>query len=130
MLVITFPHALNVSVQPKDTLYGTYGYATQSNWQSGSNYPLGSNKPKALGIITEVDHLKREIEVDTSGFSTITIPPYSDGQSTDLFYFFSKNRVANTSGLKGYYAEVEYRNNSKKAAEIFAVGAGYSSSSK
>ena len=117
-ITITFPYALNISVQPKDTIY-----ATELNENtSGSNNSFGSKKPQAMGIIDTVNHATRSVEVDTSNFSSIS--------GSNLFYFFSKNRIANTSGLIGYYAEVEYRNDSKKSAEIFAVGAGYAPSSK
>lgn len=122
MITIKFPHALNVSVQPKDTVYATGLDESDYGYTSGSNNSFGTKKPQIMGVIDSVDHVGNAIVVDTGGFIAIG--------GGDLFYFFSKNRIANTSGLLGYYAEVEYRNDSKKSAEIFAVGTGYAPSSK
>lgn len=48
-----------------------------------------------------------------------------DGDTTGLlstsFIFFGKDSQINTSGLIGYYAEVEFKNESTSEAEIFAV---------
>ena len=43
---------------------------------------------------------------------------------------FSKNKVANTSGITGYYAEATWVNNSKEEAELFAVGSSIAMSSQ
>ena len=120
LITIKFATELNVSVQPMDTLYMT----TLDQKTSGSNNSFGKSKPIAVGVIHKVDHASSEIEVENSGFANPGI------LTAGHFFFFSKNRIANTSGLIGYYAEVEYRNDSKKAAEIFAVGAEYAPSSK
>ena len=114
---IYFESDLNVSVQPTDILYVI----------STSKTSLKSS-PKAIGTILQVDRREKSIRVQTNFISEAekSKPIESFGD----FYFFSKNKNANVSGLLGYYAEVEYRNNSKKAAEIFAVGTEYAPSSK
>ena len=43
---------------------------------------------------------------------------------------FSKNKLANYSGITGYYAEAEYRNFTTLPAEIFATAVEYVESSK
>ena len=43
---------------------------------------------------------------------------------------FLKNDQANNIGLKGYYAEVQMKNNSKTAAELYAVSSEVVESSK
>ena len=43
---------------------------------------------------------------------------------------FSKNKIANTSGITGYYAEAKWVNNSPKEAELFAVGSSIAISSQ
>jgi hypothetical protein len=43
---------------------------------------------------------------------------------------FAKDSSVNISGLVGYFAEVELRNNSTEKAEIFAISSGISVSSK
>lgn len=46
------------------------------------------------------------------------------------YVFFGKNTKINTSGLKGYYAEVEMKNDSNSQAELFSVLSEVSPSSK
>ena len=48
----------------------------------------------------------------------------------DSYFFFAKDQRANTSGILGYYASIEYKNYTKRSAEIFAVGTNYAPSSK
>ena len=43
---------------------------------------------------------------------------------------FSKDNKANMSSILGYYAEVEFKNNSKVEAELFSVGTEVFESSK
>ena len=45
------------------------------------------------------------------------------------FIMFSKNKAANTSGIKGYYAEVTFKNYSLSDIELFSVGTGIAISS-
>ena len=46
------------------------------------------------------------------------------------YVFFGKDTKINTSGLKGYYAEVEMKNDSNSQAELFSVSSEISVSSK
>ena len=117
-MTITFDHALNVSVQPGDILYS----AKLLDDQIGVNFPSNTNKPQPVGIITLVDHFTNTIEVDTTGFVWV--------DTNGTYLFFGKDKIANTSGILGYYASVEYRNYSNKKAEIFASGTEYAPSSK
>lgn len=50
--------------------------------------------------------------------------------TTNPFIMFKKNRAANVSGLKGYYAEVEFTNNSTEEAKLFTVSSEVNQSSK
>jgi len=50
--------------------------------------------------------------------------------STGDFLMFSKNKIANTSGLLGYYIDIDFVNDSKIKAELFQVGAITEISSK
>ena len=53
------------------------------------------------------------------------VPP-----TTDSFILFSKDNVANLSGVRGYFSEIEIRNNSTEGAEMFGVGCDIFESSK
>jgi hypothetical protein len=50
--------------------------------------------------------------------------------SPGSFIMFSKDNKANQSDLLGYYASVEYRNNSTTEAELYNVGTSFYESSK
>ena len=116
---VNFTNTLNVSVQPGDILYVN----ELVDNQIGVNFPANTNNPQPVGIITVVDFPNNTITVDTTGFAWVAVGPTS-------YYFFGKDKIANASGILGYYASVEYRNHSKKKAEIFATGTEYAPSSK
>tara|TARA_R100000900_G_scaffold100506_2_gene77870 strand:+ start:22 stop:387 length:366 start_codon:yes stop_codon:yes gene_type:complete len=46
------------------------------------------------------------------------------------FIMFGKDSSINISGLTGYFAEVEIKNNSKEKAEMYCIASGISPSSK
>jgi len=60
-----------------------------------------------------------------AGFTDNTITCTIDGNTSQLtptsYIFFSKDSEINTSGIIGYYAEVNFTNNSQDHAELFAV---------
>ena len=120
-MIIQFTNILNVSIQPTDILYAS----KPINNQSGTNHPtaMANTKPIAVGVVIMVDHDNMTIEIDTVGFT-----PFDPNQG--WYYFFGKNRRANLSGILGYYMAVEYRNSSKKEAEMFATGVEFVESSK
>ena len=122
--IITFNSDINVSVQETDVIYAVELKSTMAGFsQGGSNSTAGNTKPKAIGEVTEVHRPNKHVTIETGGYPAYTI-------TKDTFLFFSKNRAVNSSGLIGYYSLVEYRNYSKKKAEIFAVGTEYVPSSK
>ena len=116
MPTLTFPYDLNVSIQPGDIIY----YASLVSGQGGSNHPNASTdtKPKILGKITSVNHNGKTVSHD--GVANVT----------GKYLMFSKNKIANYSGITGYYAETEYRNYSTLPAEMFATAVDYVESSK
>lgn len=106
LITITFPNPLNTSVQIGDTTYYT-------NDVNGVDI-------KVIGTITEIGskYIITEIE------STQTRPLLTS------FILFSKTASVNTSGLKGYYANMQYKNDSLEYAELFSVGSEVFESSK
>ena len=105
-ITLTFPKALNVSVQIGDTAYYT-------NDVNGIDIIL-------IGTITAVFGNSITVDIDPS-----TIRP-----TTASFILFSKTAEVNTSGIKGYYAEMQFMNNSETEAELFTVGSEVVESSK
>jgi len=81
--------------------------------------------PFLLADVIEIQ-LLHTIIIDDSNF----VPPPSPVLSNSSFIMFKKNEVINNSGLKGYYAEVNFKNNSIEKAELFAVSSEIAQSSK
>ena len=105
-ITLTFPKPLNVSVQVGDTAYYT-------NDINGVDIVL-------IGLITSI-----------SGNSiTANISPATPRPLTSSFILFSKTASVNTSGLKGYYAEAQFKNDSLSSVELFSVGSEVVESSK
>jgi len=121
MAIVTIQNTLNISVQVGDTLYASLVV----NGQSGKNHPAASSsdtKPIAIGEITGVNRSTNQITYNTVGFS--------GAPSGSVYLFASKDNRVNTSGIIGYFAEVEFRNYSSKSAEIFVTAVDYVPSSK
>tara|TARA_Y100000310_G_scaffold181470_1_gene181413 strand:- start:53 stop:430 length:378 start_codon:yes stop_codon:yes gene_type:complete len=121
--VIQFPFPLNVSLQKGDTIYWCYN----AGGQAGRNHPGSASvntKPKKLGLVGTVNrNLNRVGVVVQSGLKDVC-------QNNECYFFFSKDRRANYSGIIGYFMEVEYRNYSTLKSEIFATAVDYVESSK
>jgi hypothetical protein len=105
-ITLTFQQPLNVSIQVGDTVYYT-------NDINGEEIEL-------IGLITAI----------TSNVITAEIDPYQVRPTSNSFILFSKTAAVNTSGLKGYYAETQFRNDSTDYAELFLVGTEIFESSK
>jgi len=68
-------------------------------------------------------------EIIAVGGNTIEVPENVSVDSGD-FIMFSKNKVANDSGVTGYFADVKLVNSSTSPAELFALSSEVSESSK
>ena len=122
MAILTFTHSLNVSIQPGDIIY----YCNIKNNQAGKNHPsnVGLNtEVKRFGTVTAVNHTDQKI-------TCTKFNPGGPNITASHYVFFSKDRRVNLSGIVGYFAETEYRNESKLPAEMFATAANYVESSK
>ena len=136
LVTMTFPN-LNVSVQPTDLVYyvpitpvgtpGNLGYSASTTiFDTGSRSNIVQ-----IGFILSVDRANNSIDVvwddsdnDGDGLPDIPLPDKED------FILFSKSKPNNTSSLVGYYASVNFVNNSNKKVELFSVGSEVSLSSK
>ena len=127
---LQFP-TLNVSVQPTDVVYA----CLTVDDQAGINHPSTTvdTKPFPIGEVVVVNHKTGEIKVDDlDGTEPLPHGPYLPYPqlTSGHYFFFSKDKRTNMSGILGYYALVEYRNYSKKQVEMFATGVDFSPSSK
>ena len=105
-ITLTFPQPLNVSVQVGDTAYYT-------NDINGVEIAL-------IGLIIAVN----------ANTIVANIDPYQIRPTLTSFILFSKTANVNTSGLKGYYAEAQIKNDTTEYAELFLVGSEIFESSK
>ena len=121
MAIIQLTSKINISVQPGDTLYASLIV----DGQSGKNHPSAGNidtKPVAIGEITNVSRATNKITINTTG--------YASYPGSVVYLFASKDNRVNTSGIVGYFTEVEFKNYSTKSAEIFVTAVDYVPSSK
>ena len=120
MANISFDYDLNISIQPGDTLYAV----RLVNGQGGTNIPQANvdTKPKELGSVDSVDHRSNSIIYTTT--------PGAPNLTNDHYLMFAKDKLVNYSGITGYYAETEFRNESTLPAEIFATAVDYIVSSQ
>tara|TARA_R110001592_G_C13182053_1_gene751053 strand:- start:21 stop:374 length:354 start_codon:yes stop_codon:yes gene_type:complete len=113
---IDFEKEINVSVQ-----VGDIAYFVSLLPEGGYN----TAKKDSVGEIGKIIEIQRKnpyyIVCDNSGTTKL--------RKKD-FIMFSKDESVNTSGVKGYYAKVEFANNSKEKVELFAVGSEINESSK
>jgi len=84
-----------------------------------------------LGFVRlEADNLQKVGIVTGLSNNTVTVDSSGIVPSEQDYVLFVKNQVVNKTSLKGYYANVKFENNSKRAAEIFSVGSEITESSK
>jgi hypothetical protein len=112
-------NGVNLSMQAGDFIYFISGFSL-----GGFDYQDESNI-RFLGEITLVGVAGNVSAVTVIYDSTqVSLPNVGD------FIFFAKDKQVNTSSLLGYYASVNFVNNSTKKAELFAIGSEISESSK
>ena len=125
---LQFNSNMNASIQQGDVVYKTVPQSTGT--QSDSFLSGSINSTYLVGTVT---HACLPCETSTGRTYGITIfihPVTGTTPNTGDYLMFSKNKVANTSGLLGYYADITLSNDSKKRAELFSVGSEVAISSK
>ena len=106
----------NTSLQVGDVAYYVPNVVNESS--NNASIKNSSNDPIELGKITKIND--GAIHVDT------IVTNFQVGD----FLMFSKNKLANNTGLLGYYADVKLVNNSTDKAELFSLGSEVLPSSK
>ncbi len=117
---LTFP-SINVSIQVGDNVYFTLPGSTN---QIGGFNSAELNNTYLLGVVVAVNSNDIVVEYNDN-------PPHPGAPPINSFISFAKNKSINTSSVLGYYASVNFVNNSTKPnVELFSVGAEVSQSSK
>jgi hypothetical protein len=109
-----FP-TINVSAQVGDIAYYSYG---GTNTGGFDNTALANTV--MLGPILSIIGNVVTVQYDTA----LSNPMPGN------YISFAKDKKANTSSMLGYYASVNFVNNSTEKAELFSVGSEISESSK
>ena len=130
-ITITLPNPVNASLQAK---LSTVSSSTSQTLDKGSwDIIYFVNLDVAGKQVGEVIKLGECIAV-TAGTTTYTVTVQTTG--TELlpvsgdYIFFGKNTEIETSGVAGYYSEIEMTNDSTAKAELFAVSSEVAVSSK
>jgi len=113
----------NDSLQRGDTLY----YTKNSNIISKGGFKTsGYGDIVRIGICTLATANAVYVNcIKPDGTeNNINLPTKHD------YIFFSKDNTVNVGSLKGYYADVTFKNESKKYAELFAISSEVIPSSK
>ena len=108
--------SINISVQVDDLIF----YIPLS---SSGGFDLSNNTPLLFGTVLEI--VGNTITVEYDDINNPNPQPTAGD-----YIMFAKNKVVNSSGLKGYYLEAEFKNDSKEKIELFAVGSEIAESSK
>jgi len=124
IIVITFSSPINESAQVGDTVFAVRNFTT-----------IGGFRQSDLTNTLEIGHITRDFNPtsQTPGFNnrdgSLNAPIEIYVEKTTSaninlgdYIVFSKNKIANTSGLVGYYASVKMVNDSSKKVELFSVG--------
>ena len=118
---LSFDGALNVSAQVGDVIYFTSNGGLLGGFNE-SNVNLTS----LLGPIISITNNAITVQYDDD--------PFVNGGATPImlgdFISFVKDKRVNTSSLLGYYASVNFVNDSVGKVELFSVGSDVAESSK
>jgi hypothetical protein len=131
---LEFQEALNVSCQIGDSVYYvdtsnafTTNETVSSGVLGGVQVNENSSTPQLIGIIQDMQNARNRPPYDPTinPAPVITVDtslPAGILNGHTAFIFFSKDNKANLSSILGYYADIEFKNNSNKYAEMFSVG--------
>ena len=134
LITIPFTDPINISCQVGDVVYAIAvapaGVATDafkkanlaSALEIGFIWQINNQEGLIVSATISID----VIQTGAGPCGTSPSPCFNPGD----FIMFSKNKAANTSGIKGYYAEATFKNaENMKEVELFSVGAGIAISS-
>lgn len=121
-VTLEFDNPINESLQAKALNIATAtSQADEGAWDI-IYYVSNNGSIIRLGECIAIDTANNSISVEVDN----SVPRPSDGN----FVFFGKDVQAGTSGVIGYYAQVQMRNDSTDRAELFAVSSEIFISSK
>ena len=131
MIIINFTGNIsNDSLQIGDLAYYITPFVLGGFNQSLNTTTGQDQTPLLIGPITDINFEANNITVDETQGGTILNPSGWNIPNQNDFIMFAKNSKINLSGLLGYYAEIEIKNNSKDKAEMYSIASEITVSSK
>ena len=146
IIQLTFRKRINVSVQIGDLVYFSNPTSVGSarSWPDnggGTRTPHLTSNQEDIILIGPVQEIRyRRVQRSTgeqliftdifAGMDQNLFNQYFEQLGPESFIMFSKDNKANMANMLGYYASIEYRNNSTDKAELFATGVDVHESSK
>ena len=117
---------VNFSLQVGDIIYFTSGGVKIGNFNSSQ-----LQNTKKLGEVRKIEYndATEEFDIDVY-YDDVFYPSASNLPSSGDYISFVKNKQVNTTSLLGYYASINFVNDSKEKAELFSFGSEFSESSK
>ena len=116
---------INTSVQVGDNIYFCLK-SPDASYQTSNSFVYS-------GVISGIEKLAGNTNIIVTATNFSNVPGGANFPTTnmnDYFLFFAKDTSANLNRIKGYYANVLFRNDSNKRAELYTVGAEIQQSSK
>tara|TARA_R110000824_G_scaffold245561_1_gene434609 strand:- start:111 stop:530 length:420 start_codon:yes stop_codon:yes gene_type:complete len=134
---LSFFNPLNVSVQIGDIAYfcHTQDIGAPNQWASTvtPHQTARQNEIIKIGNIISLSQWNGSESSIQCNMDSILFNAYFNSlaeSEQEPFIMFSKDNKVNMVSILGYYASIEYRNNSLEKAELFNVGAEMFESSK
>lgn len=115
--------AANATVDGIDYLGDSVFFFQKTGDDSDGN-PVYGTTLNLLGTIDSIDRITNRITYTFNTFQSALQP------TTDDFFLFSKDNVAETSGVIGFYGIVEFRSSDVIMAELFSINSEVIQSSK
>ena len=131
-LLIDFDYELNTSLQIGDEVYHTLVSSLGGFSQDGNNVTTH------IGVINDI--IENSTASGLPQFQLQVVSQHVDPANNTLlagilptsnsFLSFSKDKTVNDNDLLGYYASINFQNDSRVKAELFSVGTSVVESSK
>jgi|TARA_R110000823_G_C15950138_1_gene501581 hypothetical protein len=125
VITLNFNFEINTSLQTGDNVYWTstspLGGFEQNNSLFGGQTHFGT-------VLSFLSPTQIEVFSEYTDSTGAPLPGIEPGPND--YISFSKNRIVNNNDLLGYYATVQFVNNSTSLAKLWAVGSGITENSK
>ena len=115
---LTFAGYINMSLQVGDVVY------FQTPNTSGNFTTINTSTIEQFGVVTDAAGGITDFTLTVDSILSSVTPSPGD------YVLFTKNRLVNTSSLRGYFANAKFENDSIELAELYAVSSEITESSK